>query len=343
MPDEQEKFSLMLLREDPEHTYEMTTHNNCIVPINIKAIHNLTAVPDNQRAPNFSECAKLMSTIFTQKCDPYQEECWLVPQWAGGFHYTVMVAAQVRMRKALAQSDYNGYIWGYITKDGVRHESGRASKANPNELTGVWGEVYRKGIEHPYYHETFLKDFKKPSKSGKGSWDTRETTMILKVNRDQTHKFAYAHKMGNLCTDNEMNAYGDDGIPFDEPKCETKPRDQRRNTVASTVVETEQAEPPQEVEATVTEPQSTVDTDGTTDGDAVDEVATECALDDLVAHVADVAGIDQHGELAVATAKSVAAHYLCMEVEDIEDGMTPVQIATVMRYVGTEGIPESCK
>lgn len=336
MSDEQEKFSLMLLRENPEHTYEMTTHNNCIVPINIKAIQNLTAVPDNQRAPNFSECAKLMSTIFTQKCDPYQEECWLVPQWAGGFHYTVMVAAQVRMRKALAQPDYNGYVWGFITTDGTRHEPGRASKANPDELTGVWGEVYRKGIEHPYYHETFIKDFKKESKSKKGSWDIRETTMILKVNRDQTHKFAYAHKMGNLCTDNELNAYGDDEIPFDEPVCGTPSRTERRRVVVSKPTE---QEPPQEVVATVTEPPS-VDTDGITDEDAGGEVMR---WEELFLAVGKAMGLDQNEAPTLEKVQQVAAYYLAEEIEDIEDGMSPFQIERVIRDVEANGIPESCK
>ena len=331
----------MRLRQDPDHTYEMTTHNNCTVPVNMKAILNLTGVPDGKRPPNFSECAKMMATIFTQKADPYQEECWLVPNYTGGFHYTVMVAAQVRIRKAIAQPDYNGYVWGYITKDGVRHENGRKSKAVLADVIGVWGEVFRKGVENAFYHETFVTEFTKKTNSGKGTWEKRPTVMILKVNRDQTHKFAYADVMGNLCTDNEMNAYADEEVPFDEPHCGTKPRNERRETVKSTVVESPTEQIPEQ-EATVTELEPAGDTEGIKDEEAAGTVSGD-KLYDLAKAIAKADNLEDGDCLPENLVYEIAAVYLCKEVEEIEEGMEPFEIENVIRYVETEGIPDSCK
>ena len=61
--------------------------------------------------------------------------------------------------------------------------------------------------------------------------------MLMKVNRDQTHKFAYADKMGNLNTVDELRAYNE--LP--EPVCETPKRAERRKPAQD--VKVKDAEP----------------------------------------------------------------------------------------------------
>jgi hypothetical protein len=229
---EQPTYNLMLLGEDEGHTFELSTTSNSIVPINLKALMALTDTPNGQRVPTKTELIKLASVCLGQAADPYSKECGLMPVFTGGFHYEVWVAAQVRMRKALAQPDYEGFSFGWITKDMTRHEPGRKSRANPDEVIGAWGEVYRTGRE-PYYHEVFLKEFQKDTKSGKGKWETSPITMLSKVIRDQTHKFAFADKMGNLCTFDEMDAYAHPQL--DPPTCNTAPRAGRREVVSQDV------------------------------------------------------------------------------------------------------------
>lgn len=230
----EEQYNLALLKKDPNHIFELKTLSDAIVPITMKGILELTPIAEGKRLPNGNEAMMLLDTILGQRANPYAKECGLMPVFAGGFHYEVWVAAQVRMRKAQAQNDYEGYKWGWITKDFTRHEPGKASKANPDEIIGVWGEVYRKGKE-PYYHETYLNEFSKKKPGGSGSWDKMERGMILKVNRDQTHKFAYADCMGNLNTMDELKAYNDEPLPA--PKNDIPPRDERRRPIESKAVE----------------------------------------------------------------------------------------------------------
>ena len=42
--------------------------------------------------------------------------------------------------------------------------------------------------------------------------------MLLKINRDQTHKFAYADKMGNLMTENEAHYVNNSTLANGEPR-----------------------------------------------------------------------------------------------------------------------------
>ena len=248
---EHQVYNLAKLSEDRDHVFELSTASNAIVPISMKALAALNPAYEGKRAPSQMELLKLADTALGQIANPYANECGLLPVFSGGFHYEVWVAAQVRMRKAQAQQDYRGFRWGWITAEMKRHESGRASTANPDEVVGAWGEVFREGNE-PYYHEIFMKEYKKSA--DKGSWGKTPLTMLAKVIRDQTHKFAYADKMGNLSTLEELQTYNQ--APTDPPTCNT-PKRQDRRTVESQEV-TSQEEP-------TTPP---ADTDGITEEDA---------------------------------------------------------------------------
>ncbi len=221
-------YDLTLIKDNPDHMFSLKTQSNSIVPITIKGLLGLIPPVDGQRQPNTSELLQLVNVALGQGADPYAKECGLMPIFFGGFHYEPYVAAQVRLRKAQSQSDYRGYEWGYITKDFNRHVSGIQSKANPMEVTGVWGRVFRDGRE-PFYHETWMAEFRKE----KGIWQKMGIGMLLKVNRDQTHKFAYADKMGNLNTYDEMAAYDADP-PLSAPTCDTPKRQDRKKPVENT-------------------------------------------------------------------------------------------------------------
>lgn len=255
MAEPSHPYDLTLIRQDPHHLYELRTATNCIVPITIRGLANLVSVPSGSgaRAPNTEELLRFADIALGHGADPYAGECGLLPSWSGGFHYEVWVAAQVRIRKAQSDPTYRGYRWGYITSDGTRHEPGRASRANPADVVGIWGEVYREGYDQPFYHETWMEEFRKGK--DKGSWAQAPIMMLLKVNRDQTHKFAMADQMGNLNTADELRAY--DELP--PARSEIAPREHRRR-------------PAQDVRVSDTnhtdEGQPAADTDGAMDAEA---------------------------------------------------------------------------
>jgi hypothetical protein len=212
---------------------EIVTQGNVAITISLPLLRQLTRV-SGTREPATAELVMFGNMCVEDRLNPYKKECWLV--WMQG-GYEPVVSAQARLRKAQQQSDYDGYMWGYITEDGKRHGSGKDSTALPAEVIGIWGEVARRGISTPYYHETFMDEYKKGSKSGESNWDKKSITMLMKVNRDQTHKFAYADVMGNLCTENELNV--------DPPRAEyenrTLPREQRK-AIASTSLPPEEGQ-----------------------------------------------------------------------------------------------------
>lgn len=224
MAEPSQIYDLTVIRKDPQHMYELRTATNCVVPITLKGLANLVSVPtgNGARPPNNEELLRFADIALGHGADPYAGECGLLPSWSGGFHYEVWVAAQVRIRKAQSDPTYRGYRWGYITSDGTRHEPGRASKANPADVVGIWGEVYREGYQEPFYHETWMEEFRKGK--DRGSWGESPIMMLLKVNRDQTHKFAMADRMGNLNTADELRAYEE--LP--PARSEVAPREQRR-------------------------------------------------------------------------------------------------------------------
>ena len=129
------------------------------------------------RKPNQAELMMFANMCVEHKANPYLKECWLVHMRG---HYEPIIAAQVRVRKAQAQTDYDGYTWGWILQDGTRCEPGKASKALAEGIIGVWGEVKRKNVEKPWYHEVFLNEYKTSQKAG-STWGDRPLTMILKV------------------------------------------------------------------------------------------------------------------------------------------------------------------
>ncbi|HOK67512.1 MAG TPA: recombinase RecT [Anaerohalosphaeraceae bacterium] len=218
--EEKQAYDLSVIAENREHTFLLKTRTNTIVPLNIKAIMNLVRPPSGQRGPDVMECLKLIDVALGHGADPYAGECGLLPVFSGGFHYEVWVAAQVRMRKALSQPDYEGFEWGYITDDYVRNEV--SSPVCTDKVIGLWGRVYRKGRK-PFYHEVWLSEVKR-SDSEKSSWARSPILMMQKVLRDQAHKFAYADVMGNLNTDEELAAYNE--IPA--PSSTIPPRNRRR-------------------------------------------------------------------------------------------------------------------
>jgi len=331
-----EQYNITVLSKDPNHIFELKTTADAIVPITMKGILALTPVPKNERAPNSNEAMCLLDTILGQRANPYANECGLMPIYSGGFRYGVWVAAQVRMRKAQAQQDYDGYIWGWITKDGKRHNPGRESVANPDEVIGVWGEVYRKGQAKPFYHETYLAEFSKKKDGGKGTWDKMEKGMILKVNRDQTHKFAYADCMGNLNTADELNAYQQEPLP--PPACDTPNRDDRRKPVESVVLKSEDGQSSisgsatngvqgnRGAEAKTTQPAP--DTDGSKEAEGAEEDLLK--YDEVFIFYTELGGKEW---------EKYAAYVIAGDEEDIApDKLTVEQLGQIKREIETSGV-----
>lgn len=228
------KYNLRNLLE-PEGTIEILTQGGVAIPITLKLLRKLVAIPKNEREPTDVELLMFANMAIDQKLNPYLAECWLV--WLGRSQgYQPIVAAQSRIRKAQGQADYDGYKWGWIDKDGLRHSAGQESKILPDNIIGVWGELKRKAVGTPFYHEVFKSEYAKTSQSGRGTWEQRPITMLLKVIRDQTHKFAYADQMGNLFTENEAHFITD--LPDAAPTPQVPARDERKQAEGVTITDT---------------------------------------------------------------------------------------------------------
>lgn len=210
--------------------FDLVTHGGIQIAVSLDLLDKMTPRKPSDRNPSQTELLAFANMVIEDRLNPYKKECWLVLMQG---RYEPVVSAQARLRKAQIQEDYNGYTWGYITSDGTRHGSGKDSKAKPEEVIGIWGEVKRKGTSEPYYHETFKSEYARGGDSEYNNWSKRPMTMLMKVNRDQTHKFAYADKMGNLCTENEL------GIPEPSYEARTPSRADRKkidsNDVSSPV------------------------------------------------------------------------------------------------------------
>ena len=334
---EQKKYHLAKLKENTSHVFELTTRTNCIIPISLDALIKITPAATNKRGPNAIEALKLANVALGQGADPYSKECGLMPVYAGGFHYEVWVAAQVRMRKAQAQPDYDGYKWGWITEDFVRHEAGRNTKADPSKIIGAWGQVARKGQTEPFYHEVFLAEVKKETKKLKsdgtvskgGSWDRMPITMLAKVIRDQTHKFAYADKMGNLNTEDELRAYN----VLPAPICSTPTRENRRKPAQDVTVR--DAEPP----VSDTEGGTEADDAGSGEDNGLVNITEKYA--ETVAMFSKLAGIE-NAEEAELKLREAAAFILCVEEEEVDSSekFTADMLSHIIREIQTNGIPQ---
>jgi hypothetical protein len=172
------------------------------------------------------------NTAIEQKCNPYLKECWLVMMRG---KYEPIIAAQKRVAKAQSMPNYDGYEWGWIDKDGKRHNAGPECTAKESDIIGTWGRVHFKDRKVPFYHEIFRSEYPHAK-------NDRKITMLMKTLRDQVHKFAYASEMGNLCTENEPP---DNNLALEKPQCDVEPRDTRRKQVEST--ETSPPKKPAEV------------------------------------------------------------------------------------------------
>lgn len=247
-----QKVSVKELLNGGEVSY--FTEGNVEVALTKRILMALVRIPQNAPEPTDAQLLTFAYTCVSQGLNPYLEECWL--SWLGqNKGWTPLVAAQSRVRKAQSQPDYDGYEWGWITEDGNRHPAGQESKVSkPEEIIGVWGCIYRKKQSKPFYHEIFKSEYHKSTQSGMGIWDQKTITMLLKVIRDQTHKFAYADKMGNLLTENEAHFVNNNVLAEGEPKSAALLEETEALTEAQPAVEntdTTAAEPlsKEEVEA----------------------------------------------------------------------------------------------
>jgi len=213
---EPQRVSVRELLNGGEVVYR--TEGNVEIVLTQKILRALIKVPQEAPPPTEAQLLTFAYTCVTQGLNPYLEECWL--SWLGrNKGWTPLVAAQSRVRKAQSQPDYDGYEWGWITEDGTRHAAGLESKVSKTEdIIGVWGRIYRKNRNKPFYHEIFKSEYQKSTQSHLGIWDQKTITMLLKVIRDQTHKFAYADRMGNLMTENEAHFVRSEGLANGEPR-----------------------------------------------------------------------------------------------------------------------------
>ena len=205
---------------------EIITDGGTSIPVTLELLHKLVprGVDRNKkpvREPTTTELLMYGSLIIDQKLNPYLKECWCY--WLKGA-YTSVVSSMARMRKVQLQPDYEGWKWGWITKNGTRADQGATVLFL--DIIGAWADVHRKG-RLPWHHEIFVAEY-----SGTfGQWKERQFTMFSKVLRDQAHRLAYSDIMGNLSTENETPFFHEN-----DPEPTKDPLDQIKQDMGSKVI-----------------------------------------------------------------------------------------------------------
>jgi len=216
-----EKYNIKDLFEEGG-SIEMTTEGGVTILLTLDLLRKLIPkgftdrdkkVP--ARDPNLAEIAMFANMILEDKLNPYKKECWCY--WLAR-EYASVVSSAARMRKVMVQDDYNGWVWGWIGADGQRYDQG--GTVSLDKIVGAWADVKREG-KPDWHHEVFLVDYNK-SKS-----------MLLKVLRDQSHKFAFQDIMGNLSTENEAEFHEDSSEPDSANEAEPTIEDKIRADMGS--------------------------------------------------------------------------------------------------------------
>jgi len=311
---------------------DFITQGNVSIPLSIELLKGIVPVKQNDREPYVVELVMFANTVIEQKCNCYLNECWLVMIRG---KYVPIIAAQKRIAKAQSLPNYDGYEWGWIDKEGNRCPSGPGQKVLETNVAGVWGRIYFKDRQQPFYHEVFRSEYQHQK-------NDRPITMLLKTTRDQLHKYAFANEMGNLCTENELY---DERLPA--PESDVKPRDERRaKAVPSTTLTGERA-PAQEAESTTTPAEAEAKTEAepasdedkkTEDSAAESSVFTTEEKGKLAALFVEVN--DLYAAQNGSDFGEFAAYVLCVDEEEVDQPskFTEEQLKQIKAYIETNGV-----
>lgn len=214
-----------------EH-YQYQTDAGIIVRVAIEKVKGLVNVPPDYTPPDDKVLTLWLSQLYTNRLDPFSNECWLIPYKQGGLiKWTPVIAEKVRLQRASSRTDYEGFEQGWITQDGIRHKTGTDCQAKQEAIVGVWGIFYRKGRK-PLPLETFCSEYASSQLA-----KTKKLTHILKVNRDQGHRLSFPEICTSLYTENELLP---ETGPVDQITPTVPAREERKQAEDVTVTDTQE-------------------------------------------------------------------------------------------------------
>lgn len=204
---------------------EHVTTGGISIPYTIDLVKRMVRQGGFQGTVSDGDALAFISLCIETGANPYMKEAWLVPTQQG---LQPIVSAQYKLSLAHKCIGYRGYTQGWIGGDGIRHKSGTKCTVKQEEIVGVWG-IFKRGDEEDLYLETFLSEFKRDTKSGKGNWEKRPLTMLLKVNRDHGIRQKFPELLRGVYTENETDCVAI--RPVGSPVSETPKRADRKSVV----------------------------------------------------------------------------------------------------------------
>lgn len=85
---------------------------------------------------------------------------------------------------------YNGYEWGWITGTGTREKPDGNATVLPENVIGVWGRIFRDGMEVPTYLESFLTEHVLSNTPSDSIWKRKPLATLLKLNMGEVYRLS---------------------------------------------------------------------------------------------------------------------------------------------------------
>ena len=122
------------------------------------------------------------------KLNPFKREIWFIKTPKNGVQIMTGIAGFLTIANAHPQFDG--------MEVSLQEEGGK--------LISATAKVYRKDRKFPSVATVYLKEYYKPSYSGKGLWDTMPRMMLQKVAKSVALREAFSQELNGLYTQEEM-------------------------------------------------------------------------------------------------------------------------------------------
>lgn len=152
------------------------------------------------------EIVQFISICKFNQLNPFLNEAYLVKFQGQAENAQMIVSKEALMKRAEANSEYDGFKAGLIVeRDGAIEETEGSFTLKGDIILGGWAEVYRKDRKFPIVSKLSLEEYDK----GQSTWKSKKCTMIRKTAIVQAMREAFPTQLGAMYTAEEK------GLPED--------------------------------------------------------------------------------------------------------------------------------
>lgn len=170
------------------------------ITLSINIIRTFLVTPTKSGSlPSNTDCMKMLALCRAQRLDPFQRDVYLAGyDGKNGPEFSIIIAHNVFLKRAVASKDYDGMESGiiYIDHDGVRQSEPGEIIPDGCTLIGGWARVHVRGRQHPSFTTLALKAFRKDNRF----WNENPAGMIRKCAEKDALGQAFPNILG-LCAE----------------------------------------------------------------------------------------------------------------------------------------------